>query len=139
MRHVFILLTLASLNACTSVGGSWSLTPEAKGAAAAGLVGLLLKPPPPVRLEGKVTAAADGSPIPGMSIVVWQSGVPVADTRSDASGRYSLSLAKGRLCKRNYWVGAVANPRFFPRFGPSEIHCADRDLTVDFQLERHGV
>ncbi len=63
----------------------------------------------------------------------------VADTRSDASGRYSLSLAEGRLCKKNYWVGVVANPRFFPRFGPSEIHCAGKDLTVDFQLERRGV
>ena len=136
MRHVFILLPLASLNACTSVGGHWSLTPEAKGAAAAGLVGLLLKPPPPVRLEGKVTAADDGSPIPGISIVVWQSGVPVADTRSDASGRYSLSFETEGVGCENYHVNVFANPLFFPilfRPGPG---CTDRVQTMDFQLER---
>ncbi len=144
MRHAFVLLatlTLASLNGCTYKAGGWRLTPEAEwaaGAAALGLVGLLVSSSTRLQVQGTVTAA-DGSPIPGISIVVWQSGVPVADTRSDASGRYSLSLAKGRLCKRNYWVGVVANPRFFARFGPSEIHCADRDLTVDFQLERHRV
>ena len=147
MRHVFVLLTLASLNACTYGAGSWPLTPEvesAAGAAALGLVALIGAPSTRLQVQGKVTAADDGSPLSGISIVVWQSGVPfdestVADTRSDASGRYSLSLAEGRLCKKNYWVGVVANPRFFPRFGPSEIHCAGKDLTVDFQLERRGV
>ncbi len=142
MRHVFVLLTLASLNACTYGAGSWPLTPEIESAAdlvAWGLVALIGAPSTRLQVRGKVTAADDGSPIPGISIVVWDSGVPVADTRSDASGRFSLSLAEGRLCKKNYWVGVVANPRFFPRFGPSEIHCAGKDLTVDFQLERRGV
>ncbi len=142
MRHVFILLTLASLNACTYGAGSCCLTLEAEnvaGLVAWGLVSLIGAPSTRLQVQGKVTAADDGSPISGISIVVWQSGVPVADTRSDASGRYSLSLAEGRLCKKNYWVGVVANPGFFPRFGASEIHCAGKDLTVDFQLERHGV
>ncbi len=130
MRHAFVLLTLASLNACTYGAGSCCLTLEAEraaGAAALGLVGLLVFSSVRLQVHGKVTAADDGSPIPGVSIVVWESGVPVADTRSDASGRYSLSLAEGRLCKKKYWVGVVANPRFFPRFGPSEIHCAGRE------------
>ncbi len=142
MRHALVLLTLASLNACTYGAGSWPRTPEAENAAglvAWGLVSLIGAPSTRLQVQGKVTAADDGSPISGISIVVWQSGSTVADTRSDASGRYSLSLGEGRLCKKNYWVGVVANPRFFPRFGPSEIHCAGKDLTVDFQLERRGV
>ena len=123
MRHAFVLLTLASLNACAYGGvGSWDPTPEETVEATATLFGLLSKSPPTLRLQVQGTVTADdGSLIAGAVVKAegfcredcigtfastttddWRHSLSscrerctgtFASTTTDDSGRYSLSFS----------------------------------------------
>ena len=121
MRHAFILLatlTLTSLQAC---GGRLSI----------------MGPDVTIQLEGTVTAADDGSPIRGARVRVDPRFIPsrgVAETRTDASGRYTLSFEQ-EGCNDLFPLSldVTANLFFSSSVG---IRCQNRGQTFDFQLER---
>ena len=100
-----------------------------------------------IRVEGTVTAADDGSPIPDASVGVflgWSFATPPdrpsAAVRTDASGRYALSLeTEGKGCwddALNVSVTAKRFQRLLLWFGTSDLRYTDELQTLDFQLER---
>ncbi len=99
-----------------------------------------------IRLQGTVTAADDGSPIPDASVGVflgWSFATPPdrpsASVRTDASGRYLLALeTEGKRCWDDALNISVTAKRFqhlFLWFGTSDLRCTDELQTLDFQLE----
>ena len=99
---------------------------------------------PTILVEGTVTRADDGSPIPGMSVVVWQSGatlgeLTVASVTTDGSGRYSLSFETERGCSTYLLFTRDRTLRFYPQHfdNAAGIQCTDEVQTFDFQLERN--
>ncbi len=100
-----------------------------------------------IQVQGQVTAADDGSPIPDASVGVflgWSFETPPdrpwAAVKTDASGRYSLSLeTEGKGCGKGALNISVTAKRFqhlFLWFGTSDLRCTDEPQTLDFQLER---
>ena len=102
---------------------------------------------PTIQFQGTVTAADDGSPIPDAGVGVflgWSVETPPdrpsASVKTDASGRYSLSLeTEGVGCREsslNISVTAGGFQNLLLWFGTSDLRCADEVQTLDFQLER---
>lgn len=90
-----------------------------------------------IRVQGTVTAADDGSPIAGARVRVdpaFISSRRVAETRTNASGRYSLSFEEEGC--NNLFLSPldVSANRFFA--SSVEIRCTDRVQTLNVQLKR---
>ena len=121
MRRFSVLLatlTLASLNAC-ELG---IMGPDVPGVT--------------IQVQGTVTAADDGSPIAGARVRVDPAFIPsrgVAEARTDASGRYSLSFEQ-EGCNPLFLSLDVSANLFFGR--SVGFRCTNRLQTRNFQLER---
>ena len=89
-----------------------------------------------IQLRGTVTAADDGSPIAGARVRVdpaFISSRGVAEARTDASGRYSLSFEEEGC--NSLFISLDVSANLFIA-GSRGIRCTDWIQTLDFQLER---
>ena len=89
-----------------------------------------------IQVRGTVTATDDGSPIAGARVWVDPAFIPsrgVAETRTDASGRYSLSFEQEDCNTLFLSLDVSANLFIGSTVG---ILCQDRAQTFDFQLGR---
>ena len=119
--------------------GSYAVTAEAFGYAAQIAPGVVivtdettdqdfaLTALPHFDVAGHVTAAENGSPIEGTSVVAIGTPVPAATT--DADGAYSLSLPIGQYTLRASAGGCT-------EVGFADVELVDSDITQDFSLFR---
>ena len=117
MRRTIVLLatiTLASLNACELFDVSEGLT---------------------IRVQGTVTAADDGTPLAGVTLLVLGFGVRPAEEgyTTVASGDYSLSFLVPR-CGESQKRIMVSHPGFLN--STVGMTCTEELQTIDVQLER---
>ncbi len=90
------------------------------------------------RVEGRITAADTGRPVPGATVRVLVQGVPgqsEARSVSDADGRYVVDLPLGHA---NFW-GLFCPPGFYTQdsrtFGPLVTTAAAPRVVRDFTLQ----
>ena len=102
-----------------------------------------------IRVQGTVTAAADGMPITGAKVEVWQGGFSsslVDGAFSDTDGRYSLSFVKTGYCTEGCFASVSlikATCGGFQTLGFSErdpddttyLRYTDEVQTIDFELD----
>ncbi len=117
MRHAIVLLatlTLTSVNACGLADVGDGLT---------------------IRVQGTVTAADDGTPVAGVTLLVLGFGFRPAQEgyTTVASGDYSLSFAVPK-CGESQKTMMASHPGFLD--STVGMTCTEALQTIDVQLER---
>ena len=125
MRHAAMLvaiLTLASLNACELVTGPEELT---------------------MHVQGTVTAAGDGSPIAGATVLVGKFLRDQAtQVQTNNQGDYSLSFIDTACSESFFLISASADGFRLLLIASSSqddtigVRCTEEVQTIDFQLVR---
>jgi hypothetical protein len=130
MRHVFILLTLASLNACFTGYGTMDMT------------GFMLPLGLEVEVEQPTSAVPTLRPHHQQSVVLATSAYSslrgtVLSMQSHRTSPFTTSTTEteGIGCK-DYTVLVTAYPLFYPQTLNFEIRCTDEVQTIEVQLER---
>ena len=119
MRRAIVLLAILTLT-----------SPQACGRVS------IMGPDVTMQLQGTVTAADDGSPIASARLRVDPAFIArrgVAETRTDASGRYSLSFEQEDCNTLFLSLDVSANLFIGSSVG---FRCTNRLQTQNFQLER---
>jgi len=103
-----------------------------------------------IRIQGSVSAAADGSPIVDALVSVRKmelsSDTPIVGAWTDSRGEYSLSFVEEEFCPESLLKIRASKEGFQTKeytWGgynqgrdPAYIRCTEETQNIDFQLER---
>lgn len=93
-------------------------------------------------LEGSVTSAASGLPVPGATVVLsLPAGPPSSSASADSTGRYALKLDSTAGAGIQDCSGlslSAAAPGFVSAASPGPIRCVNELQVFDFTLARNG-
>ena len=120
MRHTIVLLAILTLTSLQAFGRIGIMGPDVT-----------------MQLQGTVTAADDGSPIAGARVRVDPAFIArraVAETRTNHSGRYSLSFEE-EGCNHLFLKPLDVSANLFVGISRG-IRCTNELQTLDFQLDR---